>query len=117
MFDDVIQRMEQMFGGLKSALKAQPVEVGDTPPNEVFPIPSKYTYCALSYMRGDPEIEMNVRNRRNPLQSAAYLLKTNDMERVKQWVQAEGFSPSWDNFHLQFGRFSDQEGDYYFFSR
>ncbi|MBI5961283.1 MAG: hypothetical protein HY866_21270 [Chloroflexi bacterium] len=118
MFENVFRRLEQLLHGyLDSNIKAQPVNVGATPPKEVFPIPPQHNYCALSKMRREPEISLHVQPLDKPQEGAVYLLKTEDMALVQQWVRAEGFSPSWDNFHLQFARFSDHEGDYYFFSR
>lgn len=118
MFEDILRRMKQVFGDyLNSNIQAQPVEVSGTPPQEVFPIPRQYNYCALSKMRGTSEIHLHVQTLGQPQQGAVYILKTGEMARVQQWVRAEGFSPSWDNFHFRFEHFSDPDGDYYFFSR
>lgn len=110
-------RLLASFLGKHLASPPQPIEVSGSPPAEVFPIPPQYNYCELFQPRMIDEVHVTLQIRRKPWRMAFYILKTPDLELVQQWVQAEGFVPAWDSFHFQFERFSDPDGNYFFYSR
>lgn len=88
-------------------------------PEDVFPIPEKFTYCEISYWRGEDRIYLTVRNRSKPWQQEQYALDTTDVSRVRRMVEADGFSPTRAYLGLLVPgtSFNDAESDTYFYTR
>ncbi|MBN1202527.1 MAG: hypothetical protein JXJ20_11775 [Anaerolineae bacterium] len=104
--------------GLAYIFRIKPSEEKVVLPEEVFPILPQYNYCELMHFRGTGKIYLTVRPKGKLRKSIVYVFETDDMSRIKQLVQADGFLPSRDDWGLlETTCFIDHESDNYFFSR
>lgn len=118
MFKGAVRLLASVVGGHSdSPSRTRTIEVGVNPPPEIFPIHPQYNYCELFQPRMVDEVHLTLQVHRKPWKIAFYILKTDDLSLVEQWVRAEGFSASRVYFGTQYKRFSDPDGNYFFFSR